>query len=240
LTPHASLPRTQRMTQPTTQPHTIVFDLDGTLADTALDLVATLNITTARDGLPPLALQEASALLGAGARALIERAYAVSKTPLSPAVLDAHYGFFLEYYRDHIADHTKLFPGVIDALDALAADGHVLAVCTNKMEPHAKELLSALGVSERFAFIAGRETFSACKPDPLHLTETIRAAGGHPARAIMVGDSRTDIDTAKNARIPVVAVSFGYTDQHVSTWSPEVVIDHFDALVAAVKGLIKP
>jgi phosphoglycolate phosphatase len=223
-----------------TKPYTIVFDLDGTLADTALDLVATLNITTARDGLPPLALSEASALLGAGARALIERAYAVSNTPLSSAVLDAHYAFFLDYYRDHIADHTVLFPCVVEALDALSADGHILAVCTNKMEPHAKELLKALGVAERFAFIAGRETFSACKPDPLHLTETICAAGGDPARAVMVGDSRTDIDTAKNARIPVVAVSFGYTDQHVSIWSPEVVIDHFDGLVSAVRGLITP
>ncbi len=228
------------MTQLRFLPHTIVFDLDGTLADTALDLVATLNITTARDGLPPLALDQASALLGAGARALIERAYTVSNRPLSTDLLDAHYGFFLEYYRNHIADHTVLFPGVIHALDALAADGHILAVCTNKMEPHARELLAALGVAERFAFIAGRETFSACKPDPLHLTETIRAAGGDLARAIMVGDSRTDIDTAKNAGVPVVAVSFGYTDQHVSAFAPDVIIDHFDALVPAVQSVFRP
>jgi phosphoglycolate phosphatase len=222
----------------TPKPPIVVFDLDGTLAETALDLVATLNATIARDGIAPLSLKQARDLVGAGARALIERAFAVSNRVLTSEALDAHYAFFLSYYHDHIADHSTLFPGVIDALDQLAADGFVLAVCTNKIERHAKELLTILGIVDRFAFISGRETFAACKPDPLHLTRTIECAGGDMMRAVMIGDSRTDIDTAKNAGIPVVAVTFGYTDAPVETLGPDIVIDHFDQLVPAIRRLM--
>jgi phosphoglycolate phosphatase len=114
----------------------------------------------------------------------------------------------------------------------------MLAVCTNKIERHAKQLLTILGIVDRFAFISGRETFSACKPDPLHLTQTIVRAGGDLSRAVMVGDSRTDIDTAKNANIPVVAVTFGYTDAPVETLGPDIVIEHFDQLHTAIRRLM--
>ncbi len=216
----------------------VVFDLDGTLADTAQDLVATLNTVLAREGLPGLPFEKARDLIGAGARPLLQRGFAASQTPLSEIHLDKLYTFFLDHYHRNIAVHSVLFPGVVAALDLLAKQGFTLAVCTNKLEAHALELLKVLGIIDRFAFISGKDTFDVFKPDPYHLTETIRRAGGDPARAVMVGDSKTDIDTAKNGRIPVVGVSFGYTNIHVRDLGADAVVDHFDDLDAAVQRLL--
>ena len=223
----------------TAAPPIIVFDLDGTLADTAQDLIATLNVVLEREKLAPLPLAQARDLIGAGARPLIERGFAASQTPLTDSRLQELYAFFLDYYHHHIAVHSVLFPGVQEALQRLLAEGFTLAVCTNKLEGHALELLKALGVIEVFSFIAGKDTFAMFKPDPRHLIQTIARAGGDPTRAIMVGDSRTDIDTAKLAGIPVVGVSFGYTDIHVRDLGADAVIDHFDDLDRAVHSLLK-
>jgi phosphoglycolate phosphatase len=125
----------------------------------------------------------------------------------------------------------------VEALDALEGRGYRLAVCTNKVEAHSRLLLEALGVAGRFAAICGRDTFASFKPDPRHLTLTIAQAGGDPARAVMVGDSRTDIATAKAAGIPVVAVTFGYTDTPVEELEPDIVIDHYDRLADAIARL---
>jgi phosphoglycolate phosphatase len=216
----------------------VVFDLDGTLADTAQDLIATLNVVLAREGLAPLPFEKARDLIGAGARPLIQRGFDVSNTVLTEERLDALYAFFLDHYHHHIAIYTELFPGVISALDQLAAQDFTLAVCTNKMESHALELLKKLNVIDRFAFISGKDSFSFFKPDPRHLTETIRLAGGDPSRAIMVGDSKTDIDTAKAADIPVVGVTFGYTNVHVRDLGADYVVDHFDQMELAVHSLL--
>jgi phosphoglycolate phosphatase len=226
-----------------TLPPIAVFDLDGTLAETAGDLVGTLNAVMAREGLAEIPFEKARDLIGAGAKALIRRGFAVAGRDLPDAKLEALFAFFLEHYGENILVHTHLFDGVTEALDALAAEGFRLAVCTNKMEDHAIKLLGLMGLADRFAFIAGRNTFPVSKPDPLHLTETIRLSGGDPHRAVMVGDSRTDIDTAKAAGIPVIAVSFGYTDVPVEELGPDVVIGHFRELPAAVKrltGLSRP
>jgi phosphoglycolate phosphatase len=224
---------------PMKKPPIVVFDLDGTLADTAQDLIATLNVVLHQEGLAPLPFEKARDLIGAGARPLIQRGFAASQTPLSDERLNALYAFFLDHYHHNIAVHTVLFPGVVASLDRLAADGYRLAVCTNKMESHALELLKVLGIIDRFAFISGKDTFDVFKPDARHLTETIRRADGDAARAIMVGDSKTDIDTAKNAAIPVVGVSFGYTNIHVRDLGADAVIDHFDDLDAAVDRLAR-
>lgn len=112
----------------------------------------------------------------------------------------------------------------------MAGDGYLLAICTNKPEGFSRRLIEGLGMAQRFAAICGADTFAHRKPDPRHLTGTIASAGGDPERAVMVGDSRTDIDTAKAAGIPVVAVDFGYTDRHVREFEPSVVISHFDDL----------
>jgi phosphoglycolate phosphatase len=221
-----------------TPPPIVVFDLDGTLADTAQDLIATLNVILVREGVPPLPFEQARDLIGAGARPLIQRGFATSNAPLTDDRLQELYAFFLDYYHHNIAVHSVLFPGVLAAMERLAADGFLLAVCTNKLEAHALELLKVLEVLDKFAFVSGKDSFDFFKPDPRHLTETIRRAAGDPQRAVMIGDSKTDIDTAKNAGIPVVGVTFGYTDVHVRDLGADAVIDHFDDLNRAVHRLL--
>lgn len=221
-------------------PPIAVFDLDGTLADTAGDLVGTLNVILDQEGLAPLPLEQARDMIGVGARALIERGFEAAGKELAPAHLDTLYRQFMVHYGQNISVRTELFPGVLAALDRLEAAGFILAVCTNKIEEHSVKLLHELGIGHRFAANCGRDTFPYFKPDPRHLTLTIERAGGDPSRAIMVGDSRTDIVTAQNAGIPVVAVPFGYTDVPVQQLKPDLVIDHFDELFAAVETLLKP
>ncbi len=213
----------------------VVFDLDGTLADTAGDLITTLNKVLDMEGLAPVPGDRARDLIGAGARALIARGFALDGQILDPARHEALFQKFLAIYEHHLADSTVLFPGVLTALDRLQQQGFRLAVCTNKIERHSVMLLDKLGIGGRFAAICGRDTFAFCKPDPRHLTETIALAEGDPARAVMLGDSRTDIDTAKAAGIPVIAVPFGYTDTPVAELGPDLVISHFDQLVDGVR-----
>jgi phosphoglycolate phosphatase len=177
--------------------------------------------------------------LGAGGRALIQRGFARAGRDLGAAKLDALFADFLTHYNAHIADNSWLFPGVEACLDACAAAGWRLAVCTNKLEHSSRLLLGELGVAERFGFVCGQDTFGVAKPDPRPLVETIRAAGGDVSRAIMVGDSVTDIRTARAAGTPVIAVDFGYTDVPVSELGPDRVISHFDALFAAAEELSK-
>jgi phosphoglycolate phosphatase len=219
-------------------PPIAVFDLDGTLAETAGDLIGTLNMLLKREGLQELPLSQARGLIGAGAKALIRRGFEAEGRPLTPEDHDRLFDDFIGYYDDHLSDTSHLFEGVVPALDALEAAGFRLAVCTNKFEGQSVKLLKVLGVADRFAVICGRDTFPVYKPDPRHLTETIARAGGDPKRAVMVGDSRTDIDTAKAAGIPVVAVTFGYTDVPVGELAPDRVIEHFADLPKAVKDLV--
>jgi phosphoglycolate phosphatase len=217
---------------------TIAFDLDGTLAETAGDLIGTLNSLLVDEGLAPLPVERARDLVGAGARALIQRGFDASSHPLTKAHLDTLFATFLDRYAERIADESTLFPGVTDALDLLKDAGHILAVCTNKPEYHSRLLLDALDVTDRFAAICGRDTFPFCKPDPRHLTATIETAGGDPSKAILVGDSRTDHDTARAAGTPFIAVPFGYTDIPVAQLNPDVLIDHFKHLPTAIDALI--
>jgi phosphoglycolate phosphatase len=213
----------------------LVFDLDGTLADTAPDLMGTLNVILKREGLAPIPIEAARSLLGAGARVLITRGFERAGKELAPEKLNALFADFLSYYEAHIADGSRLFPGVERALDRFAAAGFTLAVCTNKMERGSKLLLAELGIADRFAAICGQDTFAIPKPDPRIFRETVALAGGGPA--IMIGDSRTDIDTARNAGAPVIAVDFGYTDAPIETFKPDLVISHFDELWDAVEAL---
>ncbi len=219
-------------------PPIAVFDLDGTLAETAGDLVGTLNVILAREGLGPLPLEEARDLIGAGAKALLQRGFAVAGAPLTPERLESLFRDFLEHYGEHLADETYLYPGVVEALDTLEKRGYLLAVCTNKVERHAVELLRQLGIDDRFAVICGRETFAWSKPDPRHITLTIERAKGDPDRAVMVGDSRNDIDAARSAGIPVIAVPFGYSNVPVEELKPDRVVGHFKALPKAVAELV--
>ncbi len=219
-------------------PPIAVFDLDGTLAETAGDLIGTLNALLTREGLPELPLAEARDLIGAGAKALIARGFAVAGATLTPERHDQLFLDFIAHYGRHICEKSYLYPGLVEALDRLEAEGFRLAVCTNKVEGLAVDLLEKLGIAGRFAAICGRETFPFHKPDPRHITQTIARAGGDPARAVMVGDSRADIDAAKAAGVPVVAVTFGYTDTPVDQLRPDRVISDFAELVGAVEALM--
>jgi phosphoglycolate phosphatase len=213
---------------------TIVFDLDGTLIDTAPDLVDTLNIILGREGLPAVPFETARAMIGGGARGMIERGLAVEGRNGSKPEVDRLFAAFIDYYAVHIADRSRPFPKLEPALDRLAAEGYRLAVCTNKLEWLAVRLLTALGLTQRFAAICGQDTFGVQKPNPEILRQTILRAGGNPDRAVMIGDSGTDIRTARAANVPVVAVDFGYTDAPVATWAPDRIIGSFQHLAEAI------
>ena len=218
-------------------PPTLVLDLDGTLVDTAPDLMAALNIVLRQEGLRTMTLPEAIGMIGAGARALVERGLAATGAKRTTAEVDALFATFLDHYSAHIADGSRPYPGAVAAIDRFAAAGWRIAVCTNKLEGLSRRLLEELGIDRRFAAIGGGDTFGVKKPDPKHLRQTIAMAGGDVGRAIMVGDSETDIATAKAAGIPVVAVDFGYTSIPVRDLGPDRVISHFDQLWNAVMDL---
>ena len=218
-------------------PLTIVFDLDGTLVDTAPDLASTLNVILAREGLPPVSYDKARTMIGGGPRRMIEAALAFEKRPAGQVDVDRMFDGFVAHYAAHIADLSRPFPGLDDALDRLAAQNCILAVCTNKLEHLSRQLLDALHLTPRFRAICGQDTFGIQKPDPEILRRTIGAAGGLPENAIMVGDSAIDIDTAKAAAIPVVAVDFGYTDIPVRELGPDRVISHYSELADALADL---
>ncbi len=218
---------------------TIVFDLDGTLVDTAPDLIGSLNVLLARERLAPITLDEGRGLIGGGVRRLIERGLALQGRTFTAAEVDALFADYVTHYAEHIADGSRTFPGVEAALDALAARGSRFAVCTNKLAWLSVRLLDRLGLSERFVAICGRDTFGIEKPDPEMLRRTILTAGGDLADSVMVGDSGTDISTARAAGVPVVAVDFGYTEVPVAELNPDRVISRFDALPQAVDALMR-
>ncbi len=218
---------------------TIVFDLDGTLAETAPDLIWTLNAVLAEIDLPPIPFELARDLIGAGARALINRGLAADGRQLSDEDVEKLFNRYLEIYDTRLCVETHLFEHVPESLDILRQRGHRLAVCTNKMEYHSLKLIDALGIAPYFSAICGRDTFAFCKPDARHLTHTVIKAGGDPGKAIMIGDSRTDIDTALNANLPSIGVPFGYTDTPMAALGPDVLISHFRELPEAVMGLVR-
>jgi phosphoglycolate phosphatase len=216
---------------------TIIFDLDGTLVDTAPDLIDTLNVILVREGLPIIPYGEARALIGAGARSMLERGLAAVGRPA--ADVDRLYAHFVAYYADHVADRSRPFPGLEAALDVLAGRGFTLAVCTNKLERLSVRLLGILGLAGRFAAICGQDTFAVQKPHPQALLGTLRRAGGTLDRAVMVGDSATDIATARAALMPVVAVDFGYTEVPVRDLDPDQIISHYSHLPDAIEMLLE-
>ncbi|QWG20258.1 HAD hydrolase-like protein [Bradyrhizobium sediminis] len=218
----------------------IVFDLDGTLVDTAPDLINALNFVLDREGMPAVPLHAARNMIGAGARKLIERGVEVDGRITSVEDINRMMGDFIDYYAAHIADASRPFEGLEDALDELSARGCRFAVCTNKLEWLSKLLLDQLGLSARFSAICGADTFGVSKPDPVFLRETIARAGGHPSAAIMVGDAGPDVGVARRAGVPVIGVGFGYTEVPIAELKPDLLIHHMRDLPAAVESLTKP
>lgn len=219
------------------QPPLIVFDLDGTLVDSAPDLVAALNAILAREGIAALPLERARKFVGRGGRVLIRLGLEAQGASVSDGRLEEMFSAYLAEYETRLSDETRPFPGALAALDTLAAAGHRFAICTNKYEKPARMLLRDLGLTERFAAIVGADTFPVHKPDGAVLRLTVEKAGGDPARAIMVGDTKTDVDTARNAGLPVIGLDFGYAPEAMADLAPDRIVSHFDALPAAVAAL---
>jgi len=219
-------------------PGTVVFDLDGTLVDSGPDLTAALNVALDRAGRPAVDPATVRHLVGHGARALIERGLALSGGGTAADVAQA-LPVFLDYYAEHLADATRPYPGVETALDALAADGARLAICTNKPAGLAHGLVAALGWSGRFAAVLGGDSLAVRKPDPAHLLATIAAAGGSVADSAFVGDTAVDVAAARGARVPVVIWALGFADVPAADLDADAVFDRF-AVLPAVLAAIAP
>ena len=218
---------------------TVVFDLDGTLVDTAPDLINALNFVLRREGLPAVPLQSARRMIGAGARKLIERGLELDGREVALEDVTRLTNDFIDHYAAHIADESRPFDGLEEALDHLAGRGYRFAVCTNKLEWLSRLLLDELALSARFSAICGADTFGVSKPDPAILQQTVARAGGDLASTVMVGDAGTDIGVARRAGVPVIGVSFGYTEVPIGDLNPDRVIGHMRDLPDAVESLRK-
>jgi len=210
----------------------VIFDLDGTLIDTAPDLMMSLNHVMDQHGLGHVAFEDMTWLVGQGAKVMIERAWAHHGHPSSPEQLETAFDAFLVHYAAQMPGKSLPYPGLLSALDRLEAAGMDLAVCTNKTEKLARRLLDSLKLTGRFAAITGGDTFAVRKPHGDHILGTIDMAGGRPDNAVMIGDSINDILAAQNASVPTIAVPFGYSDKPVADFNPDIVINHFDELDA--------
>ena len=216
---------------------TAVFDLDGTLVDTAADLAAAVNRTLAKLQLAALPLGLLRPVVNSGARAMIEASLLHHGISKSATEVDALLDTFLTDYSRNIAVESKPFPGAVAALERLKLDGARLAICTNKREALARKLLTELKMAPLFDAITGRDTLPVHKPDPGHLIGTVILADGDLGRCVMVGDSEIDIRTAKSAGIPVIGVSFGFSKEPIASLGPDLVLDHYDKLGDALATL---
>lgn len=217
---------------------TILFDLDGTLADTALDLTATMNVLLKRHGRPEVPHHAVRDMVGGGARKIMERGFAHTGEPASDALLDQLFEEFLDYYGQHLTDHTQVFEGVVPVLETLQRRGYRLGVVTNKVEHLSRDVLALLDLARFFPVLIGGDTLPVRKPDPGPLFEAVARLGGDPARAVMVGDSAFDIDAARNAGMASIAVSFGYTHVPPGELGADALIDHYDQFLPVLDGLL--
>jgi len=208
----------------------VIFDLDGTLIDTAPDLLTSLNHAIEPTGAAPVDMAAMNHLVGKGAKVMIARALELREVNVDTPTFEELFDRFLEFYAENMPGSSSPFPGLMTALDRLDSEMMPMAVCTNKMESMAVRLLELLSIRSRFSAVLGGDSCSTRKPDPGHISETIRRAGGHPDFAVMIGDSYNDIAAATNAGIPSIAVTFGYTDIPARELGADHVIDHFDQL----------
>lgn len=218
-------------------PETIIFDLDGTLIDTAPDLTAALNAVMRSEGRPEVPLGDARHMVGRGARYLIERAMEATGGPVDDRSITDFTHHFIAHYEANIALASRPFERAEQVVRRLSDRGHRLGICTNKPEGLTLKLMNELRLRDLFPAILGADSRPYRKPDPRHLLDTIAALGGDPANAVLIGDSETDVKTARAANVPVVVVSFGYTEIPPNDLGADAVIDHFDALEQALNGL---
>jgi len=216
---------------------TILFDLDGTLVDTAPDLLGALNHVLMDMGLAPVSLSAVAEMIGHGARAMIETGLKTQGAVVSATEMDAAFERFIAFYIANIAVGSRPFEGAVAALETLRAEGAALAVCTNKRQDLSVRLIGELGLSGHFDVIFGANRATNRKPHADHVFETLAEAGGDPARALFVGDSRTDERAARNAGLPFVFVTFGYEAETAEAIAADVTISHYAQLVPALSDL---
>ncbi|AUM74708.1 HAD-IA family hydrolase [Paracoccus jeotgali] len=211
---------------------TVVFDLDGTLADTAGDLIGAANVVLARRGLGGLDPVGDAAIAFRGGRAMLRAGYARASAGflIPPGAEDEDFGALLDAYDAGIAVHTQLYPGVADALARLAADGHRLSICTNKPQALAEKLLDAMGIRNAFAALVGADTLPVRKPDAEPYRQAVLRAGGEITQSFLLGDTETDARTAAAAGVRLALVSFGPEGADIARLSPHAMLDHFDDL----------
>jgi phosphoglycolate phosphatase len=218
-------------------PFTIIFDLDGTLVDTAADLTATLNVVLKKENLQTVSLQTARPLIGKGAKALIEKGLQLNKVSYDETKLALLTEHFIQYYSAHIADHSTVHPDLRAALDEFTRQGVNLGVCTNKRTPLALQLLKAISLDHYFKAIIGSGELPFSKPDPRMLQVAITESEGVVEHAVLVGDNETDVETARNAKVPIILVDFGYTSSPARELGADAVISQWTELEAAIKAL---
>lgn len=218
---------------------TVVFDLDGTLADTSGDLIAAANAALSDMGYTPQLVHGADdGTAFRGGRAMLRLAAERLSLPEPEAIIERGYPILLAAYGAAIDRHTTLYPGAIDAVERLRTAGAAVGICTNKPEGLAVQLLDRLGVADRFASLIGADTLTVRKPDPAPLWAAVDRAGGDRGRTVLIGDTVTDRQTARAAGVPCVLVTFGPSGQGVADLDPEALLDHFDALDDVIEALL--
>jgi phosphoglycolate phosphatase len=217
---------------------TLVFDLDGTLVDTAPDLVAATNHALAALGLPLVPAETLRQAIGFGARRMIVDGLQHTGLTLPGADVDRLLARFLDYYEPNLARESRPFEGAVAVLERLRGAGARLAVCTNKRLYLAERLLKELGIDGLFSAVAGRDSFPVHKPHPDHVIGAVRMAGGDLASSVMIGDTGIDIAAARAAGVPVIGCAFGYSEAPIETLEPDLVIGHYTELEAAVAALL--
>ncbi|WP_375690509.1 HAD-IA family hydrolase [Pseudooceanicola sp. LIPI14-2-Ac024] len=217
---------------------TVIFDLDGTLADTSGDLLAAANACFRGMGAGDLLTADDAPVALNGGRAMLRLGMQRLGRAGDEGEIDRQYPLLLGYYEDAIDTHTHVFPGAMEAIGDLVGGGYRMGICTNKPERLAQILLTRLGVRDAFASLVGADTLTVKKPDPEPLREAVRRAGGDPARACLIGDSRTDRETARAAGVPSVLVTFGPSGPNTPALEPEALIGHFDELPEVVRRVV--
>ncbi len=217
----------------------VIFDLDGTLADTAGDLIAAANAALAVMGhAPQLVVGTDDATAFRGGRAMLRLAAERLSLDEHDTMIEAGYPMLLDAYGAEIDRHTKLYPGAMEAVFRLRSNGIAVGICTNKPEALAETLLTRMGIRHEFAGLVGADTLAVRKPDPAPFFEAVTRAQGLSERSILIGDTLTDRETARAAKRPCALVTFGPTGRAVADLEPEALIDHFDGLDEVIDRLI--
>lgn len=218
----------------------VIFDLDGTLVDTAPDLWRATNHVLTSSGRGEVTLDQVRAFVGFGARKLIARGFAATGAPPGNQDIEPLYEKFVAYYAAHICEGSKPFPGCVALLDRLKGDGVRLGICTNKLEGLSVRLIDALGLTAYFDAIVGPDTIGIAKPDPAPYREALRRMGSEAARSLLVGDSETDVLTARAAGVPVIGVTFGYTAEPIETFKPDALVSHYSEAYGPIMAMLGP